>query len=471
MRKQWVCFSAAVVAMFVALIGDSSAEDKAVERPNVVIIFCDDMGYGDVGCFGNPTIATPAIDRLAQQGQRWTSFYVAASVCTPSRAGLMTGRLPIRTGMCSDRRCVLFPDSALGLPQSELTIAEVMKQAGYTTACIGKWHLGHLPKFLPTSQGFDSYFGIPYSNDMDRLRDIPGGKTGREIFWDYDWKYWNVPILENEKEIERPADQFTITRRYTERACSLIEENRDRPFFIYLAHSMPHVPVFASEDFRGQSLRGRYGDVIEEIDWSVGQIVETLEKFDLDKKTLVVFTSDNGPWLIFNELGGSAGLLREGKGCTFEGGMRVPAIFYGPGLVKPATVRQMGSTLDLLPTCANLAGVKLPKDLVLDGNDLTPVLRGEGDSPRDVMYFYRGQRLFAIRKGPYKAHFKTQISYVPNPLLEHNPPLLYNVEVDPSEKYNVADKHPEVVKELTDLAEKFQDSFTPPPTQLDAKIK
>jgi len=471
MKKQAVCILTLMVVILAITMNVSAAEDQTVERTNVVIIFCDDMGYGDLGCFGNPTIATPALDRLAVQGQRWTSFYVAASICTPSRAGLLTGRLPIRTGMCSDRRGVLFPDSAGGLPSSEMTIAEVMKKAGYTTAAVGKWHLGHLPQFLPTRQGFDSYFGIPYSNDMDRRRDLPAGKSGRDIFWDYDWNYWNVPIIENEKEIERPADQCTITRRYTERVCSLIEENQDRPFFIYLAHSMPHVPLFTSEDFRGQSLRGRYGDVIEEIDWSVGQVVKTLEKFDLDEKTLVVFTSDNGPWLVFNEQGGSSGLLREGKGCTFEGGMRVPAIFYGPGLVKPGTVRQMGSTLDLLPTCAKLAGVELPNDLTLDGADLTPVLRGEGDSPREVMYFYRGQQLFAVRKGPFKAHFKTKISYVPNPLVEHDPPLLYNLEIDPSEKYNIAAKHPQVVKELTELAAEFKASFTPPPTQLDARIQ
>ena len=285
-----------------------------VRTPNLIVIFCDDLGYGDLGVFGHPTIKTPHLDRMAAEGQKWTNFYVAASVCTPSRAALLTGRLPIRSGMCSNRRRVLFPNSKGGLPASEITIAEMLKPAGYATACIGKWHLGHLQQYLPTRNGFDSYFGVPYSNDMDR---VAGSPRGREAFWKPKFEYWNVPLLRDEAIVERPADQNTLTRRYAREAVAFIRKNRSRSFFLYLAHTMPPVPLFRSDDFAGESLRGRYGDVIEEIDWSVGQVLQTLRDTGLDRNTLVVFTSDNGPWLIFNEHGGSAGLLRGGKGGTF----------------------------------------------------------------------------------------------------------------------------------------------------------
>ncbi|NQT41202.1 MAG: sulfatase, partial [Planctomycetes bacterium] len=329
----------------------ATAEDPP--QPNIVIIFADDLGYGDLGCFGHPTIHTPNLDRMAAEGQRWTQFYAAASVCTPSRAGLITGRLPIRTGMCSDSRRVLFPNSAGGLPAEEVTVAEVLRSAGYRTACVGKWHLGHLPQYLPTSHGFDSYLGIPYSNDMDRVADAPGG---RESFWKPKVEYFNVPLIRDKQVVEQPADQTTITRRYTDETIRVIRESKDRPFFVYLAHNLPHVPLFTSDEFVGHSARGLFGDVVEEIDDGVGRILDTLTELKLDRKTLVVFTSDNGPWLIFNEQGGSAGLLREGKGCTFEGGMREPTIFYWPGTIGPGVVKDLGSTLDLLPTCAKLAG-------------------------------------------------------------------------------------------------------------------
>lgn len=436
--------------------------------PNVVIIFCDDLGYGDLGCFGHPTIRTPNLDRMAREGQKWTSFYVAASVCTPSRAGLMTGRLPIRTGMCSDRRRVLFPDSAGGLQPEEVTIAEVLKGRGYATACVGKWHLGHLPQYLPTRQGFDSYLGIPYSNDMDRVADSP---RGREAFWNPKFEYWNVPLMRNEKTVERPTDQNTITRRYTEEAVRFIRANKDGPFFVYLAHSMPHVPLFASGDFKGRSPRGLFGDVVEEIDWSVGRVLDTLRELDLDKNTLVAFTSDNGPWLIFNEHGGSAGLLRDGKGSTWEGGMREPTLFWWPGTIPPGVVTDIGSTLDLLPTCAKLAGAELPADLVLDGMDISPALLGTGKSPRDEMFFYRGVQLYAVRKGPFKAHFITRPAYGRGKPVRHDPPELYHLEHDPSEKYNVAEKHPEVIAEIRKLAEAHQAAMTPGTPQLEAVIK
>ena len=286
-------------------------------KPNIIIIYADDLGYGDLSCYGHPTIATPNLDRLAAEGQRWTNFYSAACVCTPSRAALMSGRLPIRTGMCSDRRRVLFPDSAGGLPPTEVTIAEVLKPAGYATAAVGKWHLGHLPQYLPTSQGFDSYFGIPYSNDMDRLPEYR--KMKREATFNPKVKYFNVPLMRNEEIVERPADQTTITRRYTDETIRFVKANKDRPFFCYLAHNLPHVPLFCSDEFRDRSLRGLYGDVVEEIDAGIGRIVETLKDLKIDDRTMVFFSSDNGPWLVYREHGGSAGLLRGGKGGYVRG--------------------------------------------------------------------------------------------------------------------------------------------------------
>jgi len=367
------------------------------------------MGYGDVGVYGHPTIRTPNLDEMAREGQKWTSFYVAASVCTPSRAGLITGRLPIRSGMCSSRRRVLFPDSMGGLPESEHTIASLLKKAGYATACIGKWHLGHLPPYLPTEHGFDYYFGIPYSNDMDQQ--FPDGVGYQEGCKNPQPGYFNPPLMRNTEIIERPAEQATITKRYTQEALSFMEENRENPFFIYLAHSMPHVPLYRSKDFENRSLRGIYGDVIEEIDWSVGEILAALKHLDLDKNTLVVFTSDNGPWLIFDDHGGSAGLLRGGKGGTYEGGMREPALFWFPGTVKPQVVTGLGTTLDLLPTLCSLADLELPGDRIYDGYDLSPVLKGLGESPRDMVFYYRGTEIYALRKGAYKAHFITQGEY------------------------------------------------------------
>ncbi|MDA1163575.1 MAG: sulfatase-like hydrolase/transferase, partial [Planctomycetota bacterium] len=260
------------LAFAVSLISSSPAAQS--DSPNIVVIFCDDLGYGDLGCFGHPTIKTPNLNQMAAEGVRLTQFYSASPVCTPSRAALMTGRLPIRSGMCSDTRRVLFPDSGGGIPASEVTLAEGLKQQGYATACVGKWHLGHLPQFLPTNNGFDSYFGIPYSNDMDRVNDAP---RGRDSFRDPKVEYWNVPLMRNLEIVERPADQTTITRRYTEEAISFITKNKDEKFFLYLPHSLPHVPLFRSKEFESKSLRGLYGDVIEEIDWSVGQVLQTLK--------------------------------------------------------------------------------------------------------------------------------------------------------------------------------------------------
>lgn len=440
---------------------------KVTRKPNFVIIFADDLGYGDLACYGHPTIRTPNLDRMAAEGQRWTDFYVGASVCTPSRAALLTGRLPIRSGMDSDVRRVLFPDSSGGLPAGEITLAEALKPQGYTSACIGKWHLGHLPRYLPTNNGFDYYFGLPYSNDMDRV----GGPQGREAFKNPKAEYWNVPLMRNTEIVERPADQNTLTKRYTEEAIRFIERSKDRPFFLYLAQTMVHVPLFRSEDFRGKSPRGLYGDALEEVDWSVGQVLDALRRENLAEDTFVVFTSDNGPWLSFNLLGGSAGLLREGKGCTFEGGMREPCITWWPGTIRPAVIRKLGCTMDLFTTMVKLAGGEAPSDRVIDGLDLSPVLFAGGPSPRNTVFYYRGVRLYAVRKGSFKAHFITQSGYGTDKPEEHDSPLLYNLDHDPSEKFDVAQYHPDVIADIRKVVAEHQRTLVPGEDQLAGRIK
>lgn len=435
--------------------------------PTSSLIFCDDLGYGDLACFGHPTIATPNLDRMAAEGMKFTQFYAAAPVCTPSRAALMTGRLPLRSGMCSNKRRVLFPDSKGGLPAKETTIAESLQTNGYATVCVGKWHLGHLPQYLPTSNGFDRYFGIPYSNDMDRINDAP---KGRAPFWDPKVEYWNVPLMRDKEIVERPADQTTITQRYTEEATKFIRDHQDSPFFLYMPHSMPHVPLFRSPDFAGKSRRGLYGDVIEEIDWSVGQVLETLRELKLDDDTLVFFTSDNGPWLVFNEQGGSAGLLRDGKGSTWEGGMREPTLAWWPGTIKPSSLsRKVASTMDIFATVHSLATIDMPSDRVLDSHDLTPVLRGTGASTREALFYYRGYKLMAVRQGPWKMHVMTQDAYGPGSreAVSHDPPLLFNLDHDPSEKHNLAEQHLDVVDSIRSTIATHQKSLAVATSQLE----
>ena len=466
-KKNFQNFTLLILLFATAFSCASPSQEKGAQKPNIVLIFADDMGYGDVGVFGHPTIKTPNLDRLAYEGQKWTNFYVTAPVCTPSRAGLMTGRLPIRSGMCSDKRGVLFPDSKGGLPESEITIASALKQADYSTAIIGKWHLGHLEPFDPNSHGFDYYFGIPYSNDMDH--NFPDSVNYFEACAFPEDGYFNVPLKRNRETIEQPANQNTITKRYTEEAVKYIEEHKDGPFFLYMAHSMPHVPLFASAEFKGKSLRGIYGDVIEEIDWSVGKIIDALKANGLDENTLVVFTSDNGPWLIFNEKGGSAGLLRGGKGGTYEGGMREPTVFWGPGMVDPGVITDLGTTMDLLPTFCKMAEVELPDDRIYDGYDISSVISEKSQSPRNEVIYYNGQQVYAVRKGDYKAHFKTRVPYGMEAPKEDALPELYNLSVDPSEKYNIAEQHPDVIEELRELMEEHKQTVIPVVDQLDLR--
>lgn len=454
------------LSVLLLLLGCAMAPARA-DQPNFVVIFCDDLGYGDLRCFGHPTIATPHLDQMAAEGMRWLQFYSAAPVCTPSRAALMTGRLPLRNGLCSNKRRVLFPDSEGGIPATEVTLAEMLREAGYRTGCVGKWHLGHKPEYLPTEHGFDSYFGIPYSNDMDRKKDAPKGKTA---IFEPQSAYFNVPLLRNQKTVERPADQTTLTLRYTAEALRFITAQDDRPFFLYLAHSMPHVPLFRSPEFVDHSRRGLYGDVIEEIDWSVGRILSTLKEQGLAENTLVVFTSDNGPWLSQAHHGGSAGLLREGKGTTWEGGMREPTLMWWPKTIAAGrSTMALGSTMDLMATFAKLAEASLPNDRALDTIDLTPVLDGEDTSPRDHIFYYRGYELMAVRLGPWKVHYQEQGSYgtEPRKLTKLDSPKLYHLEHDPSERYNIAMDNPEILQQVQAVVDQHVASMEPAETLLE----
>ena len=454
----------------------SAAASDAGRPPNVVIIFTDDQGYEDVGCFGSPLIRTPNLDRMAAEGMRFTDFYVAASVCSPSRSALMTGCYPQRINMNVFTRVVkgqeqgggvvLFQNSPTGLHPDEITLADLLKGRGYATACVGKWHLGHLPQFLPMRQGFDSYFGIPYSNDMRIAKD---GQSG-------------PPLMRNGEVIEHPADQDTLTKRYTEEACAFLQANKGRPFFLYLPHTMPHLPIHASETFRDKSRRGLYGDVIEEIDWSVGQILATLKACGVDKQTLVIFTSDNGPWIQFGAQGGSATPLRDGKGTIYEGGMREPCIMRWPGKIPAGSVcREVTSTIDLLPTIARLAGAELPglpelqpgrgaghrgqADRVIDGKDIRPLILGEAGarSPHDAFYFYPKQETepMAVRWGQWKFHKAGQRyrTWQEGGKWIHRkvpcPAELYDLEADVGEAINLADQHPDLVAKLTKMMDDF----------------
>ena len=415
---------------------------------NFIIVFVDDMGYGDLGVYGNPTISTPNLDRMAYEGQKWTQFYSAASVCTPSRAALLTGRLPVRSGMASSVYPVLFPNSLNGLPSSEFTIAEKLKEVNYKTAIVGKWHLGHLKDYLPNNHGFDYYYGIPYSNDMDKINN--------NNYWSeyerkkLDSKSYNVPLIENYDIIERPVDQTTITLRYVDKTIQLINDYKEDNFFIFLSHNLPHIPLYASKKFLGKSKGGLYGDVIEEIDYGMGLILKELKNLKLDKNTIVVFTSDNGPWLVYKNHSGSSGPLRNGKGTTWDGGVRVPAIFWGSN-IKPVIINDIGSTLDIYSTFLSLAEVNYEEDSILDGYDLSKTLFEGKESVRNEMFFYKGDELYAVRLGDYKLHLKTTNSF--KETVKHTPPLLFNLKIDPSEQFNISNQNKDKVEEILKLIE------------------
>jgi len=430
-----------------------ASENEEDRLPNFVIVFIDDMGYSDVGCFGAQGYQTPNIDRMAAEGVRFTDFYAAASSCTPSRAALLTGCYPQRVSLPN----VLGPRAKIGISDQEMTIAEMLKPLGYATACYGKWHLGDDPKFLPTHHGFDEYFGLPYSNDMwarhpENPKDYP-----------------DLPLIEGDKVIQRNPDQTQLTTWYTERAVRFIERNKDRSFFLYLPHSMCHVPLFVSDKFKGKSKRGLFGDVIMELDWSVGQILSTLKRLGIDKNTMVVFCSDNGPWLSYGDHAGSAKPLREGKGTTFDGGQREPTIMRWPGRIPARKVcREPVSTMDLLPTIARLTGAMLP-DHSIDGKDIWPLIAGEdgAKSPHEAFFYYQGWALEAVRSGHWKLHLPHSYRTLAGrpggtggqPARYEQATIsvaLFNLENDIGEQHNVAAEHPDVVARLQQLADRMR---------------
>ena len=460
--RPFTIYSRLIFAAFTAILSVLAAPSFAADKPNIIILFADDLGYGDLGCYGHPSIRTPQLDRMAAEGLRFTDFYSAAEVCTPSRAALLTGRYPIRSGMCGNRR-VLFPNSKGGLPPSEITLAEALKQNGYATAHIGKWHLGIHEGSRPLEQGFDYSFGLPYSNDMDARKDLPRGSTSSA---EPPADGWNVPLIRNGEVIEQPADQTTLTKRYTEEALKFIRDNKQQPFFLYLAHTMPHVPLFASPDFSGKSPRGIYGDVVEELDWSVGQVLDGLRAEGLAQNTLVIFTSDNGPWLTQGAQGGSAGLLRDGKGSTWEGGMRVPGIAWMPGRIESGITNQPARTLDIFPTALALAGATPADGVAIDGRDISSLLFDRKKLPARPFFYYRGDQLFACRLGDWKVHFRTQTGYGQPKVETHDPPLLFHLPRDPAERFNVAARHPDVLAEIRTALEQHQAAVVPGTPQL-----
>jgi arylsulfatase A len=446
------CFIPIIGLFPVISLAGNEPKEKENSRPNIVILFADDLGYGDLGCYGHPTISTPHLDQMAREGMKFTQFYVGSSICTPSRGALLTGRLPVRTGIYRKGGGVFFPHHDSGIPEYEITLAEALKEQGYATACIGKWHLGHLPEYLPTNNGFDEYLGIPYSNDM--WTKSPGSDK-------YDTP---PPLIEDTTILEHLSDprQQLLTEIYTDNSIEFMNKHKDQPFFLYLPYTYPHVPLHPHPDFKGTSARGVYGDVIEAIDWSVGRILEFLKKNNLENNTFVFFTSDNGPWLVKNEKGGSSGHLRDGKGTTWEGGMRVPGIAWWPGTIQAGTTSQaISTTMDLFVTATNLAGFKLPVDREYDGVDLMPVLTGDKEQVRETVFYYKGNELYAIRKGAWKMHLVTiENMYTKEGVkIIHNNPLLYNLNVNPEERLEVSDQFPDVIEELKEEIKKHNENL------------
>lgn len=433
--------------------------EQAAEQPNFIIIFTDDQGYQDLSCFGSPKIKTPKIDQMALEGARFSSFYSANAICSASRAALLTGRYPSRNGVYH----VYYPGAKKGLPSEEVTIAEVLKPVGYRTSIIGKWHLGDGPDALPTKQGFDSYFGIPYSNDMwihqDQafavdakffqgytLEQVQSGEAGKRKD-----RGGKVPLMRNDKIIEYPVDQTYITERYTDEAIQIISESEkaEQPYFLYLAYSMPHVPLYTAPQFRGKSERGLYGDTVEEMDYHVGRLLDHLRTLGSQKDTLVIFTSDNGPWKLSGGRGGSALPLRGAKFSTYEGGHRVPCVMWWPGTIPARTdSAEILTTLDFLPTFVALSGAALPQDRILDGKDITSLLKAgsDGVSEYEKFFYWSKKNITALRMG----NWKLRIQIDPKSK-ERGDPELYNLADDLPESNNLALQMPKKVKQMTQI--------------------
>lgn len=422
MRKQILY----VIFLIIFISCDTETDNNEIS-PNIVFIFADDLGYGDLSSYGASDINTPNIDFIGKNGIKFTDFYSVSSVCTPSRAGMLTGRYPQRFGLNG----VLFPDSHTGLPSSEYTIAELLRDSGYKTGMVGKWHLGHKYEFLPLQQGFDFFYGIPYSNDMASTVYFAGNDV-----------------------VDYYPDQSQMTKKLTEEAVKYIDRNKENNFYLYLAHPMPHVPIYVSEKFRGSSDRGLYGDVIQELDWSVGEIIKRLEELNILDETLVIFSSDNGPWLTMRDMGGSAGELRNGKMYTFEGGMRVPTLAMMKGLIPEGIEsNEIISQLDWMPTFASLSRSQIPKEVIIDGDDITEILRGNSfEYERDYLFFDY-EKLEAYRRGDWKVKLPYEGwpgSWYKSPIDSHDT-LLFNLRKDPGEKNNIFDSNREMAKSLIDL--------------------
>ena len=437
-------------------------------KPNFVIIFTDDQGYGDLSCFGSKTIRTPNIDRIAKEGRKFTSFMVASPVCTPSRSALLTGCYPKRVGM---HQHVLFPSSTKGLNPKEHTIADHLKSQGYATACFGKWHLGHHKEVLPTANGFDTYYGIPYSNDMnhpDNKGKPRGGWQGMDILWndpESTLTKWKTPLLEDEEIVELPVDQRTVTRRYTQKSIDFIKANKDKPFFVYLPHSMPHIPLYVPDEVRDPDPKNAYINTIEHIDTEVGRLLKTLDELELSSNTYVIYTTDNGPWLPFRHHGGSAGPLRDGKGSTFEGGQRVPCVMRGPGIPSGTVCNELTGTIDILPTIASLTGKPLPSNKI-DGLDASGLWKGTAkqSSRKEFLYYTSRGVIEGIRSGNWKLLVKKprapRRGYADQS--KNRPPqvFLFDLVKDVGEQNNLAKAKQETVKKLRVRMEALDSEIT-----------
>ncbi|MDA7622559.1 sulfatase [Verrucomicrobia bacterium] len=449
----------------------------AQRSPNVVVIFMDDMAYADIGPFGAKGYETPHLDQMAKEGRMFTDFYVTQAVCSASRAGLLTGCYNVRVGIMG----ALGPGAKHGIHENEITLAEICKQKGYATAAYGKWHLGHHKKFLPMQHGFDDYFGLPYSNDM-----WPYHPGVRHLSMEERLKRWpHLPLIEKNATINSkvtPKDQEQLTTQYTERAVKFIERNKDQPFFLYVPHSMVHVPLYVSDKFKGKSKRGLFGDVMMEVDWSVGQILQALRKNQLEKNTLVIFTSDNGPWLSYGDHAGSAGPLREGKGTMFEGGCRESAIVWWPGTIPAGTIcKEPAMTIDILPTVSNLIGAQLPNHTI-DGKDIMPLLKGipGAASPQEAYFMYYGRELQAMRMGKWKLHFPHRYRTmagrpggtdgIPTDYSQDKIGLaLFDLSKDIGETTDVKEDYPEVLKKMQDLADDMRTDLGDSLTKVDGE--
>lgn len=447
----------AIVALFGVRLSEAVGDDRPV--PNLIVVFCDNLGYGDIEPFGSTLHRTPNLNRMAREGRKFTHFYVSAGVCTPSRASIMTGCYAQRVGMHDNPRdgWVLRPVSPYGLHPDEVTVAQVLKSQGYATGIIGKWHLGDQLEFLPTRHGFDSFFGIPYSDDMTQ-------QAGQRLGTRMDGHLWPpLPLMEDETVIEAPVDRDLLTRRYSDRALAFIEENQHRPFFLYLAEAMPGSTAapFASPEFQGSSRNGPWGDAVQELDWSLGRILDKLVQLGIDGRTLVVWTSDNGApgWPDMDDLSRGSNRPLFGRGyTTAEAGFRVPTLMWWPGKIPAGTeCDQLATTMDLLPTFAHLAGAGPPRDRIIDGRDIRPLIFGEpgAQTPHDAFYYYAQDQLQAVRSGPWKL-FLPLASFSRHPHFrkgQASEPLLFHVVDDVGSTRNVASQHPDQVRRLTALAE------------------